>query len=195
MLKIGITGKIGSGKSTICRIFESIDIPVYYSDTEAKKFYNYPEIIKTLCDKFGKGILDIDKKIDKRALASIVFNDEDKLEQLNCIIHPLVIKDFDAWYKEKNDFPYVLFESAIIYQCRIASLFSKIIYVDCPEEIAIKRVMKRDNTTHQAVLERLSKQKTETHPYDYIIFSNEQELEIPQVLKIHNQLLSLSNQT
>src|SRR5574344_275837 len=98
MLKVGITGKIGSGKSTICRIFESIGIPVYYSDTEAKKFYNYPQIIEILCNKFGKGILDIDKKIDKRALASIVFNDENKLEQLNSIIHPFVIKDFDAWY-------------------------------------------------------------------------------------------------
>ncbi|MBP7102835.1 MAG: dephospho-CoA kinase [Bacteroidales bacterium] len=195
MLKVGITGKIGSGKSTICRIFESIGIPVYYSDTEAKKFYNYPQIIEILCNKFGKGILDIDKKIDKRALASIVFNDENKLEQLNSIIHPLVIKDFDAWYKEKKDFPYVLFESAIIYQCGIASLFSKIIFVDCPEEIAIKRVMKRDNTTHQAVLERLSKQKNETHPYDYIILSNEENLEIPQILKIHNQLLDISNQT
>lgn len=193
MLKIGITGKIGSGKSTICRIFKSIGIPVYYSDVEAKKFYNYPEIIKTLCEIFGKGILDVDKNIDKRALASIVFNDEDKLEQLNSIIHPLVIKDFEAWLENNNQAPYVLFESAIIYQCGIASLFSKIIYVDCPEEIAIKRVMKRDNATHQAVLERLSKQKIEIIPSDFTIISNEKELEIPQVLKIHNQLLKLSH--
>lgn len=188
MLKIGITGKIGSGKSTICRMFETIGIPVYYSDTEAKKFYSDQTIIDQLCKIFGKGILDIEKNIDKKALAAIVFNNEDKLEQLNRLIHPLVLNDFDNWCKDKESYPYVLFESAIIYQCNLDHLFSKIIYVDCPEEIAIKRVMRRDNATHQAVLDRLSKQSSCIPPYNFIITSDEENMETPQVLKIHAQI-------
>lgn len=194
MLKIGITGRIGSGKSTICHVFESLGIPVYYSDIEAKKFYDNAELIKNLSLIFGKGILDVNNYIDKRALACIVFNDEDKLNTLNNIIHPLVIKDFENWYKNKSDFPYILFESAIIYECGLTNLFSKIIYVDCPEDISIKRVMKRDNATHQAVLDRLSKQNSEIPDYDFKIVSNEIDLETPQVIEIHKQLLELSHQ-
>ncbi len=194
MLKIGITGRIGSGKSTICRIFESIGIPVYYSDIEAKKFYNNAELIQTLSRIFGKGILDVNNLIDKRALACIVFNDDEKLAMLNHIIHPLVIKDFEKWCSNKSHFPYILFESAIIYECGLTSFFSKIIYVDCPEEISIKRVMKRDNATHQAVLDRLSKQNSGTPLYDFKIMSNEIDLETPQVLELHKQLLQISDQ-
>jgi dephospho-CoA kinase len=193
MLKIGITGKIGSGKTTICRIFESIGVPVYYSDIEAKKFYNDSNVVKKVCALFGNEILDIDKNIDKKALASIVFNDKDKLLELNKIIHPLVIQDFENWCKNKTHCPYILFESAIIYESNLAHLFSKIIYIDCPEEIAVKRVMKRDNITHLSVLERMSKQGTTIPPYDFRIISNEKKLEIPQVLEIHNQILQLSN--
>ncbi|MFA7401238.1 MAG: dephospho-CoA kinase [Bacteroidales bacterium] len=193
MLKIGITGKIGSGKSTICRMFENIGIPVYYSDNEAKKFYSDQAIIDQLCKIFGKGILDFEKNIDKKALAAIVFNNEEKLDLLNGLIHPLVLKDFEKWCADKESYPYVLFESAIIYQCNLAHLFSKIIYVDCPEEIAIKRVMRRDNATHQAVLDRLSKQSSCIPPYDYIITSDEENMEIPQVLVIHSQILRLNS--
>jgi dephospho-CoA kinase len=193
MLKIGITGKIGSGKSTICRMFENIGIPVYYSDNEAKKFYSDQSIIDQLCKIFGKGILDFEKNIDKKALAAIVFNNEEKLELLNGLIHPLVLKDFEKWCVDKESYSYVLFESAIIYQCNLAHLFSKIIYVDCPEEIAIKRVMRRDNATHQAVLDRLSKQSSYIPPYDYIITSDEENMEIPQVLVIHSQILRLNS--
>ncbi len=193
MLKIGITGKIGSGKSTICRIFESIGIPVYYSDIEAKKFYNDPDVIQTIFKLFGNKILDTNKNIDKKILASIVFNDNNKLLALNNIIHPLVINDFQNWCQNKINVPYILFESAIIYESNLTHLFSKIIYINCPEQIAIKRVMKRDNITHLSVLERMSKQNSAIPPYDFCITSDEKTLEIPQVLEIHKQLLHLSS--
>ncbi|NLJ83088.1 MAG: dephospho-CoA kinase [Bacteroidales bacterium] len=194
MLKIGITGRIGSGKSTICRVFETLGIPAYYSDIEAKKLYDNMDIIQKLSKLFGKGILDINHRIDKRALASIVFNDEEKLTLLNSVIHPLVLKDFEKWWLTKSNYPYILFESAIIYEMKLEHLFSKIIYVDCPEEISIKRVMRRDNATHQAVLDRLSKQSFTVPPYDYRIISNEKDLEVPQVLDLHEKLLQLSHQ-
>lgn len=194
MLKIGVTGRIGSGKSTICRVFESLDVPVYYSDIEAKKLYTNIDIIQKLSKLFGKGILDINHHIDKRALASIVFNDEEKLTLLNSMIHPLVIKDFEKWCLTKSNYPYILFESAIIYEMKLEYLFSKIIYIDCPEETSIKRVMRRDNATHQAVLDRLSKQSFTVPPYDYRIISNEKDLEVPHILDLHEQLLQLSHQ-
>lgn len=194
-LKVGITGGIGSGKSTLSKFFEVLGIPVYYADDAAKKLMNSDTGLKEkLCFEFGKSIYT-DGVLNRQVLAGIVFNDEAKLATLNAIVHPATIADAENWMQKQKS-PYTIKEAALIFESEGNQKLDKVIGVFCEEDLRIKRVMLRDNTTKEKVLNRLNKQMKEEEKMrlcNYIITNNDMVLVIPQVLKIHEDLLKLAS--
>lgn len=195
MLKIGITGGIGSGKSTVSRIFELLGVPVYYADDRAKDIMvRDPELIAQIKHHFGEEIYDTQGALNRKLLGSIVFNDKDKLAVLNSLVHPATIRDSDNWAQQQQT-PYVLKEAALLFETESFHHLDKIIAVFAPQPLRVHRVMKRDNVTRNEVLARMYKQIDETIKMrlsDFIIHNDEQHMVIPQVLALHEQLLALS---
>lgn len=160
MIKVGITGNIGSGKTTVCQIFESIGIPVFYTDLVAKDIMatDY-DIIKSIKTLFGDSSY-IGDNLNKKYLSSIVFNDRNQLDILNSIIHPVVFRKFHEWVLNQNS-RYILKESAILFESGGYKLCDKNIVVTCPLGIRIERVIKRDNVNEEDVLKRENNQISE----------------------------------
>lgn len=153
---IGLTGGIGSGKTTIAKLFEAEGIPIYIADDEAKKIMQLPETISEIINYFGQEIIS-EGTIDKKKLSALVFNNPEKLKELNKIIHPLVKKHFDLWVK-KSKAPFVIKEAAILFESGSYKYCDKIITVTALEETRIKRVMARDHCTKEQVLDRIKNQ-------------------------------------
>lgn len=197
-MNIGITGGIGSGKTTVCKLFEKLyGIPVYYSDTRAKRLMTYNKALKRAIKKeFGPDVYYSNGRLNRRTLATIVFNDKQRLEKLNALVHPAVYEDGIRWFKEmKDSAPYLLKEAALLYESNSASQLDKIIVVHVDDEIRIKRVMKRDRCDRQSVLDRMNKQMDQLEKMkraDYLIDNAERERLMPQIKKIHLELLALS---
>jgi len=145
MLKVGLTGNIGSGKSLIAEIFSIYGIPIYSADQEAKKFHQDPFVKEKILGLFGDTVMDESGDINRKALAKVVFSDDEALTKLDFILHPLVIDDFENWCEKYRESPYVIHEAAIIFESGNKAIFDQIIHVSCPKEIAIERVMKRDS--------------------------------------------------
>jgi dephospho-CoA kinase len=187
MLRIGITGGIGSGKSTVSKIFEVLGVPVYYADDASKRLMNEDEELKEkLRSVFGEGVY-VDGKLNRQYLSSIVFNDPLKLALLNSIVHPATIKDAEDWMLQQTA-PYAIKEAALIFESGSQEYLDKVIGVYAPAAVRIHRVMQRDNVTKEEVLGRMSKQIDEDIKMrlcDYVIKNDEQELLIPQVIKLH----------
>lgn len=194
MLKVGITGGIGSGKSTICRIFELLGIPVYYADTKAKEIMQTdPVLISQVKQHFGENIYN-GQVLDRAALGRIVFNDQEKLALLNSLVHPATIRDSDQW-AAKQSAPYILKEAALIFESSSFHYLDKVICVYAPEPLRIHRVMKRDNVTRNDVLARMHKQIDESIKIklcDFVIYNDEQQMVVPQVLALHDKLLQIA---
>ncbi|ENA1800704.1 dephospho-CoA kinase [Flavobacterium psychrophilum] len=184
---IGLTGGIGSGKTTIVRLFEAEGIPVYISDDEAKKIMILPETIHLVGECFGQEVI-VNHQIDRKKLSEIVFNHPEKLKELNKIIHPLVKKHFDNWVKKQKS-PFVIKETAILFESGSYKYCDQIITVIASEETRVNRVMLRDKCTKEAVLERIKNQYTDsqkTSKSDYIIENenlNEAKLQFQEILK------------
>jgi len=154
---IGLTGGIGSGKTTIANYFATMGIPVYIADDAAKKVMQSENIVQQIKTTFGDSIFE--KEILNRSkLAEIVFNNADKLAQLNAIVHPAVKSDFELWLQENKKYDYVIYEAAILFESGRYKECDVIITVTAPEEIRIERVVKRDNTTREQVLSRMKMQ-------------------------------------
>lgn len=190
MIKVGLTGNIGSGKTTVSEIFDNLGIPVYNSDTEAKKFLSYTDVVSKLINRFGDRILT-NSKIDNKKIAGIVFNDNESLEFLNQLIHPLVAYDFNKWCDLNQNKSYVIIESAILYESGFDKFVNKVIFVSAPEEIRIKRIVNRDNCDVDEVKKRISKQWDESIKIklaDYNIINDGKKELFPQVIEIHNIL-------
>ena len=153
---IGITGGIGSGKTTITKYIESLGYPVYIADDEAKKLLDTPDVVKQLIDSFGTEIID-NNLVDKKKLATFVFGNENKLKQLNEIIHPKVRKHFIDWIKQW-DKPFVVKEAAILFESGAYKDCDYTILVTAPEDVRVERVIKRDNTTKEDVIKRIRSQ-------------------------------------
>lgn len=190
MITAGITGGIGSGKTTVCSVFEILGVPVYYADDESKKLFQDPVISEMILSKFGKSIL-IDGKIDRKLLGSIVFNDPQKLTILNAIMHPAVKQHFDKWCELHNDSAYVLKEAAILFESESYKSVQKIITVTAPVELRIARVVKRDNVLSEDVMKRISSQMSDEEKIkrsDFVLINDEKQLIIPEIIKIHQQL-------
>ncbi|MGA3012726.1 MAG: dephospho-CoA kinase [Bacteroidales bacterium] len=197
MLKVGLTGNIGSGKSIISEVFSTLGVPIYHADKESRDLLLYPGVKEEVLDLLGNNILNVNKEIDRPKVAAIVFSDKDALMKLNAILHPRVILDFLNWCEVFAGQPYVIQEAAIIYESRVESVFDKIIHVSCPDEIAIQRVMKRDGTEEKLVLQRMQfqmKDEVKASLADYVILNDGKEMVIPQVMSIHEKLKELSIQ-
>jgi dephospho-CoA kinase len=193
MLKAGLTGNIGSGKSTASNIFTILGVPVFDADYHAKSLLSNPEIKSQLSGILGTSIF-LDNEIDRKKIASIVFNDKAALEKLNSVIHPAVRVKFEKWTSQNAQKPYLLYEAAIIFESGFNQQLDKIIMISASEEIRLKRVMKRDHASKEMVLSRMKNQWTDDKKCslaDFIIFNNNDELLIPQVLKVHQKLLKL----
>jgi len=197
MLKVGLTGNIGSGKSLVSEIFSIYGVPVYHADQESKKFLSDPIVKEKILSLFGEEVLSTSGEIDRGALATIVFSDKKVLATLNSILHPMVIDDFTHWCEAFNEYPYIIQEAAIIFESGVANLFDRIIHVSCPKEIAIERVMKRDGIDGNSVLQRMRFQMEDAEKSklsDFVINNDGSEMIIPQVLSIHRQLSEICAQ-
>lgn len=189
---IGLTGGIGSGKTTIARLFQAEGIPVYIADEEAKKILDLPETIQKVVSKFGSSII-FDGKIDRKKLAELVFSKAENLKNLNAIIHPMVKVHFDEWVQQNNGFPFVIKEAAILFESGSYKYCDKIITVTASEETRMKRVVSRDNTTIEAVLDRIKNQWTDAQRIEKSDFVIENEdLEVAK-MQFRNILKKLKN--
>ena len=184
MLKIGLTGGIGSGKSTVARIFETLGIPVYYADDAGKRLMNENEALKTAIQKhFGEATYT-NGKLNRQLLSSLVFNDPEKLKLLNSLVHPATIKDAEEWMQQQSS-PYAIKEAALIFESGSQAQLDKVIGVYAPVAVRIHRVMQRDNASREAVISRMNRQINEEIKMrlcDYVVKNDEQQLLIPQVL-------------
>ncbi|UFH35136.1 dephospho-CoA kinase [Flavobacterium acetivorans] len=186
---IGLTGGIGSGKTTIANHFKSLGIPIYIADEEAKKLMKSDEIVKAIKETFGADLFENDI-LNRGKLAEAVFNDPDKLKQLNAIVHPAVKKHFKQWILEHNEFPAVIYEAAILFESGSYKDFDTIITVTAPIETRIQRVIARDNTSREQVLKRIEAQWTDEQRIsksDFVIENESIEkslIEIEKILKI-----------
>lgn len=193
MLKVGLTGGIGSGKTIVAHIFEILGIPVYYADDQARKLMNTdPELRSSIVRHFGEQSYN-DDQLDRKYLASIVFNDKEKLNLLNSLTHPITIKDAEQWMQNQST-PYVIKEAALLFESGATEKLDYVIGVYAPQHIRVKRVIDRDQLSIEDVMKRISRQLDEEMKMklcDFVITNNEQELVIPQVIELDKKLRNL----
>ena len=193
MFKVGITGGIGSGKTTIVRFFEAKNIPVFIADTEAKILLDTSKYIrKKFISVFGNDIYKPDSTLNRKKLAERIFNNPSLMEFSNAVIHPEVRKRFDNWVKMQNC-PYIIHEAAILFETGYYKFLDYTILVTAPLEMRIERVMKRDKITRERVEERISNQwtdETKAELADYVLINDNKELLLPILNKLHNSFLN-----
>lgn len=192
-LKIGITGGIGSGKSTVAKVFETLGVPVYYADEAAKRIMNEDALLKQqIIEHFGPATYK-NNQLDRHYLASMVFNNKAKLELLNSLVHPATIRDGEQWMQQQTT-PYAIKEAALIFESGTQDQLDYIIGVSAPAPLRILRAMKRDGSTREQVMARMNKQIQEVIKIrlcDFIVYNDEQQPVIPQVLELHGKLSNL----
>jgi len=190
---IGLTGGIGSGKSTIAGYFKALGVPVYIADDEAKKLMNNPETVKKVQSVFEENVIE-NHVLDRKKIAALVFSNPQKLEQLNSVVHPEVRKHFLTWLKTHKNEPFIIKEAAILFESGSYKDCDKIIMVTAPEEIRVERVMHRDKVTKAQVLERMQNQWPEEEKIkrsDFVIENidlKESEKKVNEILKELNNL-------
>ncbi len=192
MKVVGLTGGIGSGKSTVAKMFEELGVPIYYSDNEAKGLMNSSKKIKkSLIELFGLNSYE-NGKLNRAYIADIVFNNKGKLLALNAIVHPEVKKKFSEWIREQHS-AYVIQENPLIFENNNQQDYDHVITVTAPEQVRIQRVMERDGLTKQQVLSRIKTQLEEeikTKQSDFVINNNDLKNTKVQIYQIHDQLLA-----
>ncbi|MBV7270202.1 dephospho-CoA kinase [Winogradskyella luteola] len=191
MIVVGLTGGIGSGKTTIGKYFESYNIPVYIADKEAKALMNRSKVIKRkLIELFGEYAYK-DGKLNRPYLASKIFSDKSLLSKMNAIVHPKVASHFKRWLK-KQDAPYVLKEAAIVFENNLEHQYDYIVIVVADEELRIERVMKRDDTSRKKVKSIIDNQLSDEEKIKkshFVIFNNDLDVAKQQVEEIHHAIL------
>jgi dephospho-CoA kinase len=194
MLKIGITGGIGTGKTTVCKVFEMLGVPVFYADVAAKLVMRSDVILKEgIIRIFGKDSYTSGGELDRKYLADIVFNDNKKIEQLNSLVHPAVFRAFDTWLAVQKS-TYVLKEAALLFETGSYKSCNYTLLVTAPKELRIKRVIQRDAVSEEQVLSRMSKQLSDEEKAklaDFIITNDEVHLLIPQIIKLHQHFIKI----
>ncbi|HTN46037.1 MAG TPA: dephospho-CoA kinase [Flavipsychrobacter sp.] len=194
MLKTGITGGIGSGKTIVCQVFETLGIPVFYADAAAKLLMEQDDhLILQIKSAFGDAIYK-GKQLDRENMASIVFNDSGKLNILNSFVHPAVLKYSNEWMEQQTS-PYALKEAAILFESNNHKTLDAVIGVYAPKALRIQRAMHRDGATREKIEARIAKQMNEEEKMklcDYVIINDGIQAIIPQVLHIHSLLLEKS---
>lgn len=195
MLKIGLTGGIGSGKTTVAKVFETLGIPVYFADDATKRLMNSNNALKALVIQHFGEVSYINGKLNRKYIADIVFNDKEKLALLNSITHPATIEDANEWIQQQSS-PYIIKEAALLFETEAAKHLDYFIGVSASLETRIKRVMKRDGLSEAEIMKRINRQMNEEEKMkrcDFIITNNDEEMVIPQVLSTHEKILSLIN--
>jgi dephospho-CoA kinase len=191
MLKIGLTGGIGSGKTTIAQVFEALGIPVYYADAAAKNLMNQdPELKKQIIAAFGPETYK-EGNLDRSYLAKQVFSDTEKLSRLNSIVHPATLRDAEAWMNKQKT-PYAIKEAALIFEAGLEKYFDYVIGVSAPESLRLERVQQRDQASPENVLQRMQQQMDEKEKIsrcDFVIINDGMQAVLPQVLALHETLL------
>lgn len=194
-LLVALTGGIGSGKTIVSQQFERFGVPCFFADKVAGAYYNDSEFCKQLIPILGEQIFTERGTPDKRKIAEIVFADAEKLKQLNSLIHPKVMSDFALWVDEHIDSPYVIQENAILFEHGFDKMFDKTIMVYAPKDVRIRRVLKRDNTTFEAVEARMNNQmddEDKRNRADYVIINYKGEkYRNERVGKVHKKILKL----
>ncbi len=194
MLKVGLTGGIGAGKSTVAHIFEVLGIPVYHADQEAKRLMQTnPSLIEKIKIAFSEKAY-VEGILDRQYLSSLVFNNKQQLELLNSIVHPFTIQDGLEWMKKQNS-PYAIKEAALIFESGSQGEFDVIIGVFAPPAMRIHRTIQRDQVDREKVMSRMEKQLDENIKMklcDHVLINNEQTMLTPQVIALHEQLIKLS---
>lgn len=191
MIKAGVTGGIGSGKSIVCRVFETMGVPVYYADLHSRRLVDSePELRKKLIGLFGQEIYN-GNILNRPRFAAEIFADPQRLEAANTIIHPWVRKDFDRWVRAYPDKEYVIEEAAILFESGGNTQVDKCITVLAPVEVRMKRILKRPGMTPDRIREIMANQwpdEKKAALADFVILNDEKTLIIPQILFIHEQL-------
>ena len=191
---IGLTGGIGSGKSTVAHYIASKGIPVYIADEEAKKLMELTEVITSVQAIFEENVLDEFGKLDRKKIAALVFNSPTQLTRLNNIVHPLVKSHFIEWLKIHSNTPFVIKEVAILFETGGDKACDKVVLVTAPEEIRIQRAMKRDNVSKETIVSRMNNQLPESEKItksDFIIHNtdlNKTFIQVDEILKILSKL-------
>ncbi len=194
MLKIGLTGGIGSGKTTVAKIFETLGVPVYYADDVAKQLMQEDNVLKqSIINIFGKDSYTTDGKLNRSYLSSTVFSNPHQLERLNAIVHPATIQHAEQWMQQQQA-PYVIKEAALIFESGSQSTLDYVIGVYAPQALRIQRTIKRDNIDEDKVLQRMQNQIDENIKMrlcDRVIQNDDQTPLIQQVVMLHQELLSI----
>jgi dephospho-CoA kinase len=193
MKKVGITGGIGSGKSMVCRMLETLGVPVYNADMEARQLINSnQEVIARIKKEFGEAAYDKDGNLHSQYIADLAFNDRSLLESLNNITHPFVRKHFNDWVDQHQEHPYLVKEAAIMFESGSYLDMDLVINVYAPEDIRIQRTIKREGMTSEKVKKILNNQVTEKERIErsaYVLINDEKTLLAPQVIALHQMLL------
>ncbi len=194
MLKVGITGGIGSGKTTVCRIFEVLGIPVFYADDVAKSLMDDdPDLKHQIAVLLGESVY-ASGRLDRAAVSKAVFNNPEKLATLNALVHPAAVRAANNWLAVQKT-PYAIKETAIFYESGTHVGMDIMIGVFAPEEIRILRAMKRSKVTREEVLSRMARQMNDEEKMkrcDFVIVNDDRTALIPQVLELHQKLVNLS---
>jgi dephospho-CoA kinase len=190
--RVGVTGGIGSGKTLVCRVFESLGIPVYFADREARRIMDTDaEVRERITRIFGsrayrKGGLD------RQYVAEKAFGDPELLERLNAATHPSVRKDFLAWSDAQGSVPYVIEEAAILFESGADRFMDSVVLVYAPESLRIRRVTERDRVAREDVLRRMQHQgddRDKIEKSDHVIWNDDSRLLVPQIIQVHEQLV------
>jgi dephospho-CoA kinase len=191
-MRLGITGGIGSGKSTVCRVFSVLGIPVFSADTVANDIMDNDEAIVSMVTTIAGKELYLSGKLDRTKLASLIFNDNSLLEKINSLVHPIVFDRFKSWEQEQTT-PYVILEAAILFESGGSKLCDRIATVVAPVEQRVGRIVLRNNLSREQILERMRNQMDDDSRIkqsDYIIHNAENDMIIPAILKIHDDILT-----
>jgi dephospho-CoA kinase len=191
-ITVGITGGIGSGKSTVCKVFRLLGVPVFDADTEAKEIYSRDEKIKTgLIQLFGENIYFPDGNPDRKKLASAIFNNEILLSKVNELVHPVVRMEFESWLEKHKEVPYVIHEAAILFESGFYKMMDFTILVTAPEKERIARVVARNEVPEKIVRERMHKQWSDDKKKkmaDKILLNDNKNLIIPEIIQLDKNL-------
>jgi len=193
--KLGITGGIGSGKTSVCRVFNVLGIPFFSADPEAKLIMGNDQSIMMRINEIAGKNLYSKGSLDRLELARLIFNDKTLLEKVNSLVHPVVFDHFRQWEAMQNS-PYVIMEAAILFESGANKLVDRIATIVAPIEERVNRVIQRNNLSREQVMERMRNQMdddTKSKLSDYVIYNSENDMIIPAILKIHEEILKHIN--
>jgi dephospho-CoA kinase len=192
MLNVGLSGGIGSGKTTVSKVFQTLGISVFYADDTVKDLYNTDGCLReAMINLFGPTIYE-QGQLQTKVLVGFIFNDHQLLKQVNDLTHPLVLTAFNKWV-ETQAAPYVLLEAAILFECGMSGAMDINISISAPENIRIARVMQRNGSTEEQIRQRMSQQCSDEQRNaraDYVIINDNREALLPQITAIHEKILT-----